>query len=159
MAEQRTVGIGQMAVCRAPEQIACLGLGSCVAVILYDPVLRLGGLVHVLLPRAPKNCDKEEKYADTGTRKLIREMLLHGGKKDHLVAKLVGGAQMFPELDLTISDIGRLNSMEVRKVLREFMIRIVAEDTEGGRGRSAFFDTRNGQVYVRTAFAPNPKII
>lgn len=146
-------------VCRAPEQIACLGLGSCVAVILYDPVLKLGGMVHVLLPKAPKKFDKEEKYADTGTKKLIRDMLLHGAKKENLVAKLVGGAQMFPDLDLTISDIGRQNSMEVRKVLREFMIRIVAEDVEGGRGRSAYFDTKTGLVQVRTAFAPNPKII
>ena len=111
-------------------------------------------MVHVLLPKAPKHCDKEEKYADTGTKKLVTEMLIHGAQKERLVAKLVGGAQMFPELDLTISQIGRYNSMEARKALRESGIKIVAEDLEGGRGRSAYFDTRNGQVSVRTAFAP-----
>jgi len=148
-----------MVVCRAPERISCMGLGSCVAVILYDPVLKLGGVVHVLLPRAPKNCDKEGKYADSGTRKLIRDMLSFGAKKEHMIAKLVGGAQMFPDLDLTISDIGRQNTMEVRKVLREYSIRIVAEEVAGGRGRSAFFDTKTGRVSVRTAFAPNEKVI
>lgn len=159
MGELRTVGIGQMVVCRAPEQIACLGLGSCVAVILYDPGPKIGGMVHVLLPKAPKICDKEEKYADSGTRKLIREMLVHGAKKERMVAKLVGGAQMFPDLDLSISQIGRYNSMEARKVLRESGIKVVAEDLEGGRGRSAYFDTRSGLVSIRTAFSPDPKTI
>ncbi len=143
-----------MAVCHAPDQIVCLGLGSCVAIILYDPVARIGGVVHVLLPKSPVKCDKEEKYADTGTKKLVREMLNHGAKKERLVAKLVGGAQMFPNLNLSIANIGRENSMIIRNTLRELMIRIVAEDLEGNRGRSAYFDTSDGHVTVRAAFEP-----
>jgi chemotaxis protein CheD len=154
MSEPRTVGIGEMAVCHAPEQIVCLGLGSCVAIILYDSVARIGGVVHVLLPRAPANHDRDEKYADTGTRKLVHEMIAHGARKDRMVAKLVGGAQMFPNLNLTIANIGRENSMIVRKILRELVIRIVAEDLEGSRGRSAYFDTSSGQVTVKAAFEP-----
>lgn len=154
MSEPHTVGIGQMAVCHAPEQIVCLGLGSCVAIILYDPVARIGGVVHVLLPKSPVKCDSEEKYADTGTRKLVKEMLNHGVKKERLVAKLVGGAQMFPNLNLAIANIGRENSMIIRNTLRELMIRIVAEDLGGSRGRSAYFNTSDGHVTVRTAFEP-----
>jgi chemotaxis protein CheD len=89
-----------------------------------------------------------------GTRKLVKEMLNHGAKKERLVAKLVGGAQMFPNLNLSIADIGRENSMSVRNILREFMIRIVAEDLGGNRGRSAYFDTSDGHVTVKAAFAP-----
>jgi chemotaxis protein CheD len=158
MREQRIVGIAQMATCRAPEQLACLGLGSCVAVILYDPSLRLGGIVHVLLPKAPDNCLVEEKYADTGTKKLVREMMMKGSSKERLVAKLVGGAQMFQSLNLSISDIGRANCQEVRRVLREFGIRIVAEDVEGARGRSAFLNSETGRVVVETAFLPTRTI-
>ncbi|MBU0684318.1 MAG: chemotaxis protein CheD [Candidatus Thermoplasmatota archaeon] len=154
MNQPHTVGIGQMTVCRAPEQIVCLGLGSCVAIILYDPVARIGGVAHVLLPKSPIKCDNEEKYADTGTRKLVKEMLNHGAKKERLVAKLVGGAQMFPNLNLAIANIGRENSMTVRNILREFKIRIVAEDLEGNRGRSTYFDTSDGHVTVKTAFEP-----
>ena len=143
-----------MAVCHAPEQIVCLGLGSCVAIILYDPVARIGGVAHVLLPKSPIKCDNEGKYADTGTRKLVKEMLNHGAKKERLVAKLVGGAQMFPNLNLSIANIGRENIMTVRNILRELMIRIVAEDLEGNRGRSAYFETSDGHVTVKTAFAP-----
>jgi len=143
-----------MAVCHAPEQIVCLGLGSCVAIILYDPVARIGGVAHVLLPKSPIKCDNEGKYADTGTRKLVKEMLNHGAKKERFVAKLVGGAQMFPNLNLAIANIGRENSMTIRNVLRELMIRIVAEDLGGNRGRSAYFNTSDGHVIVRTAFEP-----
>ena len=158
MIEPRTVGIAQIAICHAPEQLVCLGLGSCVAVILYDPGIRTGGIVHVLLPHAPTKCDREEKYADTGTRKLVKEMIGHGVKKERLVAKLIGGAQMFPGLNLAIANIGRENSMGARSVLREHNIRVVAEDLEGNRGRSAYFDSATGQVTIKTAFLPTKVI-
>lgn len=152
--EPRTVGIAQLAVCHSPEQLACLGLGSCVAVILYDPGCKTGGIVHVLLPKAPNPCDLPEKYADTGTRKLVHEMLVNGANKERLVAKLVGGAQMFKNLNISLADIGRQNSMQARKVLREFSIKVVAEDLEGDRGRSAYFDSSTGRVTVQKVFAP-----
>ena len=158
MIEPRTVGIAQIAICHAPEQLVCLGLGSCVAVILYDSSTRTGGIVHVLLPHAPTRCDREEKYADTGTEKLVKDMLDCGVRKERLVAKLVGGAQMFPGLNIAIANIGRENSMTVRSVLREHNIRVVAEDLEGNRGRSAYFDSATGRVTIKTAFAPTKTI-
>jgi chemotaxis protein CheD len=158
MIEANTVGIAQIALCHAPEQLVCLGLGSCVAVILYDPGIRTGGIVHVLLPHAPTKCDKDEKYADTGTRLLIKEMTRHGAKKERIVAKLVGGAQMFPNLNLAIANIGKENSMVVRKILGENGIRIIAEDLGGNKGRSAYFDSVTGQVTIKTAFAPTKVI-
>ena len=158
MREQRIVGIAQMATCRAPDRLACLGLGSCVAVILYDPVLKIGGVVHALLPKAPANCDSDEKYADTGTRKLVKELMAKGAAKERLVAKLVGGAQMFSNLNLSISDIGKHNVVEAKKTLKELGIRLISEDTEGNRGRSAYLSTENGRVTIETAFAPTKTI-
>lgn len=153
-----SIGIAQLAIVRAPQQLTCVGLGSCVAVILYDPELKIGGIVHVLLPKAPPDCAIEEKYADTGVMKLIRELVALGAKKERLVAKLVGGAQMFSSLDLAIANIGRENVLEVRRVLHEQGIRIVAEELYGNRGRSAHFDASTGKVTVRTAFG-NTKVI
>jgi chemotaxis protein CheD len=150
----RIVGIGQLAVCHSPEQLSCLGLGSCVAVILYDPQTRVGGMAHVLLPKAPQKVDMEGKYADTGTRKLVKEMTLNGATNDRMIAKLVGGAQMFKNLNVHFANIGRFNVLEVRKTLREFPIRIVAEDVEGDRGRSASLDSATGHVTVKKVFSP-----
>ena len=154
MNDPRMVGIGQLAVCHSPEQLSCLGLGSCVAVILYDPHTRVGGIVHVLLPKAPQKVDVEEKYADTGTRKLVRQMTVNGAAKERIVAKLVGGAQMFKNLNVQFANIGRFNVLETRKTLRESSIRIVAEDVEGDRGRSAILDSATGHVTVKKVFSP-----
>jgi chemotaxis protein CheD len=154
MTDSHIVGIGQMAVCHSPEKLSCLGLGSCVAVILYDPSAKIGGLVHVLLPKAPNNCDREEKYADAGTRKLFKELSVRGARKERLVAKLVGGAQMFTSINLSLADIGRDNSTTARKTLSELGIKIVAEDLAGHRGRSLYFDSSNGYVTVQTTFGP-----
>jgi len=107
-----------------------------------------------LLPNAPNRVDREEKYADTGTRKLVKEMYLSGASKDRMSAKLVGGAQMFKNLNVQVANIGRFNVLEARKALREVSIRIVAEDIEGDRGRSAFLDTTTCQVTVKKVFAP-----
>lgn len=154
----RVVGIAQLATCRSPEKLACLGLGSCVAVIMCDSNLKMGGIVHVLLPKAPVNCDREEKYADTGTRKLYRELVSRGAHKEHMSAKLVGGAQMFTSLNLSISDIGRENSFTARKILGDLGIKIVAEDLFGHRGRNITLDPSNGQVTVQTTFGPTKVI-
>src|SRR5512136_1261955 len=112
MKEPRNVGIAQLVLCRAPEQLACLGLGSCIAVVLYDPVSKIGGMVHVLLPKAPAKCQNEEKYADSGIKKLYARVLERGAFKETLVAKLIGGAQMFTNLNIAIANIGRENIRE-----------------------------------------------
>jgi chemotaxis protein CheD len=152
MNEPRNVGIAQLVLCRAPEQLTCVGLGSCVAVILYDPVTKIGGVVHVLLPKAPPNNKNEEKYADSGIRKLYSKILERGAIRDKLVAKLVGGAQMFTSLNIAIANIGKENIREARNTLRVLGVKIVAEDLEGNRGRSAHFDSSTGRVVVHTAF-------
>lgn len=156
--EPKAIGIAQLAIVHAPGQLVCLGLGSCVAIILYDPAAKIGGVVHVLLPKAPPNCDREEKYADTGVKKLVKELVMCGAKKERLVAKLVGGAQMFPALNLAIANIGRENVMEVRKTLHEQGIKTVGEELHGSRGRSATFEAETGKVIVRTAFG-NTRVI
>jgi len=120
--------------------------------------MKLGGMVHILLPKAPHKCDSDEKYADTGTRKLVGELIAKGAKKERLVAKLVGGAQMFPNLSLSISDIGNHNIDEVKKTLKELGVKLVAEETQGNRGRSAYLNTENGSVTIETAFSATKTI-
>jgi chemotaxis protein CheD len=152
MNEPRNVGIAQLVLCKAPEQLTCLGLGSCVAVIIYDPITKIGGIVHVLLPKAPPINSNEEKYADSGIRKLHSKLTEKGVVRDKLVAKLVGGAQMFSSLNIAIANIGKENIREARNTLRALGVKIVAEELEGSRGRSLNFDSSTGKVTVRTAF-------
>jgi chemotaxis protein CheD len=158
MKTARLIGIAQYAVARPPEQLCCLGLGSCVAVFLYDPQSKIGGVLHALLPRVPPKKKPDAKYADAGIRILYDAMISEGANKNRLVAKLVGGAQMFPNLDLGISDIGGENIREARKMLRTLGIRVVSEDVQGGKGRSAYYSLDTGAVTIRTAFTTDKVI-
>jgi len=158
MTDSVLVGIAQITVAKAPERMSCMGLGSCVAVFVYDPVLKVGGVVHILLPRAPPNTKIEGKYADTGIRRLVREVLDKGAKKHRLKAKLVGGAQMFPNLNVKISDIGKENCHEAEKTLKNLGISVVAREIYGNRGRSATFDLSTGEVIIKTAFSNDRRI-
>jgi chemotaxis protein CheD len=158
MIDSELVGIAQISLARAPNSLCCLGLGSCVAVFLYDPHMKMGGVLHALLPNAPDEDPSPEKYADTGIRKLLYEMTSRGAKMERIVAKLVGGAQMFPNLNLKMTDIGGLNIESARAVLRRLGVRIVAEEVKGNTGRSAFFSMEDGRVRIKTAFAQDKSI-
>ncbi|UCE45974.1 MAG: chemotaxis protein CheD [Methanobacteriota archaeon] len=158
MMNARLIGIAQYGVAEAPETLCCLGLGSCVAVFLHDPVAKKGGVVHVLLPKSPKGHPPDAKYADTGIRLLLEKLVSCGADRNRLQAKLVGGAKMFSDLSLRMSDIGRENVVQSRKTLAELGIRIVAQEIEGTKGRSAYYSTEDGSITVKTAFSNDRRI-
>ena len=154
----KLVGIAQYAVASAPDQLCCLGLGSCVAVFLYDPVGKIGGVLHALLPKAPRNRETDAKYADSGIKMLQDALISRGAHRRRLVAKLVGGAKMFENMDLGISDIGGENVRASRATLRALGIRVIAEDVLGNKGRSAYYSLETGTITIRTAFSPDKRI-
>jgi len=158
MNETKLVGIADIIVARAPEQLCCIGLGSCVAVFIYDPETRIGGVLHALLPRAPDEKRSDGKYADSGIRVLYSMIISKGANKRKLWAKLVGGARMFPNLDIQLRDIGGENVRQAKKTLRELRVRIVAEEVEGTKGRSAYYSLQDGTVTLRTAFSTDKEI-
>ena len=158
MMDAKLIGIAQYAVAKAPEKLCCLGLGSCVAVFLYDSVPKIGGVVHALLPRAPKCQSRDAKYADSGIRLLLDAVVAEGAERRRINAKLVGGAQMFTNLNLQMSDIGKQNVTQSRKTLSGLGIRVIAQEVEGSKGRSAYYHLEDGKVTVKTAFS-NDRVI
>ncbi|WP_010167697.1 chemotaxis protein CheD [Candidatus Epulonipiscium viviparus] len=147
------VGIAELKVGKAPQKITTIGLGSCVGVTLYDPSSKIGGMVHIMLPNSKeiKNNDNAAKFADTGVPKLVQEVLKKGANKNHLVAKIAGGAQMF---NLATGNnalrIGDRNIIAVKEVLRNLNIPIKANDTGQNYGRTIILDLETGGVLVRT---------
>ncbi|MCL5056910.1 MAG: chemotaxis protein CheD [Actinobacteria bacterium] len=147
------VGIADYKIAREPVKLITLGLGSCVGVSLYDPVTRLGGLLHVMLPDSTQfnNVNKPAKFADLGIPLIVKEMQSKGANISRLQAKLVGGAQMFSGLDDKMTlNIGYRNADKSRDVLKKMGIRILVEEVGGNRGRTMILDTRTGQVTIRT---------
>ena len=142
------VRIAEIAVGISPDVLSTYGLGSCVAVMLYDPVARVGGMDHFLLPKKPSNKegDNPAKFCDTGIALLIEKLLQMGAEKKRLEAKLVGGSNMFPTL--TNESIGDKNVKAAVGFLKEYAIKIVGTDTGGNWGRSVDFYLSNGKVVV-----------
>jgi len=144
------VTIGDLAVGSSPYVISTYGLGSCVAVMLYDPVTKIGGMNHFLLPTNTANRVEKNlaKFSDTGIKMLIEKLMMLGAKEERIIAKLVGGANMFPMLNK--SSIGQKNIEAALKILGKYSINIVSQDTGGNWGRSVDFDLSNGNVIVKS---------
>lgn len=155
------VGIGEIKVARNPEVLSCNGLGSCVGICLYDPISKMGGLAHVLLPdstRTRKGPIKPGKFADTAVDALVSKMKRQGSLKRNIRAKLVGGARMFTSSNSDqngLFDMGNQNAKAAKKVLNSFGIRIVAEETGGDYGRSMEFNITTGKIKIKSMFGIN----
>ncbi len=132
-------------------------LGSCVGIILRDPVRRVSGLAHVMLPNRHSEDAATGKYADTAIPALLSRLAESGGRLGSLQAFLVGGAQMFPMGNVRIASIGDQNVEAARKILTESKIPIVFQDTGGKVGRTVLFDNSTGQVSVKTLQAIETK--
>lgn len=160
MTEERLpVRVGELAVRVAPALLVTLGLGSCVAVILHDPKMRIGGLAHVLLPAPGPGGPGERggRFAATAPNLLLREMRRLGATPGGVTARLAGGASMFTNLAApgTIQ-VGERNVLAVREALRILSIPVTGESVGGGHGRNVEFDPATGRVIV-TSYAHAPE--
>ena len=133
--------------------ISTIGLGSCVAIVLYDAVTRVGGLAHVLLPNEAMARDRSNpaKFPATAVPLLLEKMRALGAVPDRIHAKVVGGASMFGNLFPPSGiNIGERNLAAVRDVLAVAKVPIVAQDTGSDYGRSVYLFLRDGRVEVRS---------
>jgi len=143
-----TVGVGDAKITRAPHHLKTL-LGSCIGIVLYDPIAKVGGILHIMLPKKTGNDSKLTKYADTGLPFFIAQLIKNGGaSKSAMQAKIFGGAKMF-ETAGNLINIGEKNEQEVRKILKEEGIKIVAAKTGGTKGYNILLDTATGSVECR----------
>lgn len=147
------VGIADYKTAKEPVRLITLGLGSCVGIGLYEPRLKIGGLLHVMLPDSTmfNNVNRPAKFADLGIQLMLKDLKRQGARVMNLQAKLVGGAQMFSGLaDKYVMNIGLRNIEATKRILTEMGIRILAEDLGGNQGRTMIMDTSTGSVIVRT---------
>lgn len=156
-----TVGMGEITVAESPHLLKVIGIGSCMAVALYDKCASIGGLAHVLLPNVEESNDKSHstRFTDVAIRMLIEEMRKRGAQVQNIKAKIFGGANMFPEIIQPESamDIGKRNILAVKEQLKKHNIEIVACEVGDHIGRTVVFDTRDGSAIVRTACSEERK--
>lgn len=161
MAEIIKVGMADMNVCSAPDGITTLGLGSCVGVVLYDPVLKICGMVHVMLPDSTvvKNNSNIAKFADSGIKEMVRRLESKGVSRSALKAKLAGGAQMFAiNSNSEMMRIGDRNVEACKMILRQLRIPVVAEDTGLDYGRTVTFFPETAEYVIKAVGKPRKVI-
>lgn len=157
MGEMIKVGMADLQVCKSPNALTTLGLGSCVGVALYDPVTKVSGLLHLMLPDSTKikNNENIAKFADTGIDELIRQMLLLGASKSRIVAKIAGGAQMFAMRSSNdLLRVGERNIEAAKTNLEKNNIRILVEDTGLNYGRTVELYSETGDFVIKSVGKP-----
>lgn len=161
MGEVIRVGMADLNICKSPNIITTLGLGSCIGLVLYDPVTKIGGMVHYMLPDSTqmRNNSNIAKFADTGIDELLRRVVAAGANRNRLIAKIAGGAKMFEVSGVSnIGNIGERNAIAAREKLKQLKIRLVAEDTGLNYGRTVELHCETGEFLIKSVGKPK-KII
>ena len=146
------VGMADLNICKAPDMITTLGLGSCIGIAVYDPVLKIGGLAHIMLPDSTqmRNNSNIAKFADTGIEELVKRVVMAGANKRRLVAKIAGGAKMFQVSGLsTVGNVGERNAQASRAKLKQLGIPLLAEDTGLNYGRTVELYLETGEFRIK----------
>ncbi|WP_424765770.1 chemotaxis protein CheD [Paenibacillus sp. sgz302251] len=148
------VGMADLNIATDGEILKTTGLGSCVGLALFDPIRKVAGMAHVMLPSsdiARETNINFAKYADTAIPELLERMIAAGAVVERMRAKMAGGAQMFAMSGHSDSlRIGPRNVESCILMLDRFKIPILGQDTGGSFGRTIEFDSVSGMLSIRS---------
>ncbi|MGQ9848359.1 MAG: chemotaxis protein CheD [Bacteroidales bacterium] len=147
------VGIADMKISFEPDIVLITyGLGSCIGMTLYDPFLKVGGLLHFMLPDSKLDTHKGSLnpliFADTAIPIFFEEIYRLGVKKERLEVRIAGGSHIFDESGFF--NIGRKNYLMLKKILRDYDIPVKGKDIGGKTNRTLFLEISTGRVFVKT---------
>ncbi len=147
------VTVADAKISNNPEDIlATYSLGSCIAVCLYDPAVKIGGILHYQLPNSTLDSQKAKSkpfmFADTGINTLYRAMTSMGVTKKFLEVKIVGGSTM--QMSPKGFDIGKRNYLAARKFLWQQGLFVDAENIGGSSPRNVYMNIEDGTVTIRS---------
>lgn len=142
-----------MKLARQEGVLITYALGSCIGISFYDPMIKLGALLHIMLPTNKETNDSNVfKTADSGIHETLRKLYAFGARKERLVCKIAGGAKMFElKISGSLGAIGERNAQMVKKVLAQEGLRVSGEDTGSNYARTMLIDVATGEVRIRTA--------
>jgi len=155
------IGIGDCQVSKdADSVLVTYALGSCIAVIIHDPVASVGGMLHFMLPESSLDPVKAEKnplmFADTGIPILFRSAYQLGADKKRLAVTVAGGAQMMDTQGTF--NIGKRNCLAMRKILWKAGVLVQAEYLGGMVSRTVRLEVSSGKVMLREAGQPEQEL-
>lgn len=151
------VAMGELEVTGDPGVTLTTFVGSCIALCLYDPEVKVGGMAHIMLPDGKDDSKSggigaspnDAKYAGAALENTLRIMVRKGAQQGRMVAKMAGGAKVFThEGSDSMFNIGQRNADAVKALLLQKGIRLVAQDTGATAGRWVRLDVATGKVVV-----------
>lgn len=147
------VGVSDMKVSNTPEDIIQThSLGSCIGITIYDPVVKVAGLLHFQLPQSTDHPNKEKSplmFADTGIPELFRAAYKLGAVKKRMIVKVAGGSKIMD--NTSFFNIGHRNYIIMKKIFWRNGVLIEAEDIGGDSWRNMKVIVDTGQVVIKTA--------
>lgn len=154
-AGMRIVSIGELQVsATVGEVLITYALGSCLAVCIHDPVARVGGMLHAMLPEAdrgrPARGGSRARFIDVGVPRLFRECYALGARKERLVVKIAGGARVTRHSAEDYFRIGERNVDALRRLLGRNGVPIAAADVGGQASRTVSLQIGTGIVTVKS---------
>ena len=147
------VGIAEMRISQDPDDtLVTYALGSCLGIAIYDPSTRIGGLLHVMLSLSTIDPAKAKEnpcmFVDTGVPMLFHQCYEAGARRERLLIKVAGGANVSGSVEDRF-EIGKRNFLVLRKLLWRNGLLLNAYDVGGHHSRTLALDIRTGQLRVK----------
>jgi chemotaxis protein CheD len=148
------VGISDLKVSNnADDVIITYALGSCIGIAVFDPIAKVGGLLHYMLPESSldqvKARENPEMFADSGIPLLFKSCYKLGADKKRMIVKAAGGASILD--DTNYFRIGQKNIMAMRKIFWKNNVMINSEDTGLNYNRTVRLEMSTGKVFIRSS--------
>ncbi len=152
MKEPVSVGLGEYYVSTDPEDVmVAYGLGSCLGIAMVDPVKKVSGLLHAVLPQRMNGTEPVcPRYVDCGIEILLGEMIKAGADRNRLVIRMAGGANMLLTAGVTNTfDVGTRNIASAHAVFQKIKLQLKKEEVGGHTGRTVRLYVLDGRMTVR----------
>lgn len=158
---KQVVGVADMKVSNNPEEsVITYSLGSCIGVVIYDPVVKVGGLLHYMLPESSIDNEKALKkpfmFADTGIPRLFKTAYKLGAKKPRIKIYVAGGAEILDQKGFF--NIGKRNYMALKKIFFKNRVMIDKQDVGGNINRTVRIEIATGDIFVKTSGSTEVKV-
>jgi len=158
---KQIVGVADMKVSNNPgESIITYSLGSCIGLVIYDPAVKVGGILHYMLPDS--SIDKQKAaarpymFADSGIPRLFKTAYQLGAAKQRMKVYVAGGAEILDQQGFF--NIGKRNYMALKKMFFKNKVMISAQDVGGNVNRTVRIEIATGDIYVKTSGSGEVKI-
>ncbi|WP_320040700.1 chemotaxis protein CheD [uncultured Desulfobacter sp.] len=158
---KQIVGVADMKVSNNPaDDVITYSLGSCIGLVIYDPVVRVGGILHYMLPESAIDKEKATRkpfmFADTGIPRLFKAAYAMGAKKPRIKIFVAGGAEILDQNGFF--NIGKRNYLALKKMFFKNKVMIDKQEVGGNINRTIRIEIASGNIFLKTSGSKEVRI-